>query len=133
MSEQNKNNSAVDALLSYTQADEDGVMVFASRQAIHEVISELAIERQATEAMADKVVDLERQHDQTMMDYRRELIEIAKLRKAFDEPIAWITEDSLLWLPKEHQYGPTIAFPKKNGKYTVPLYRKPINDDEGKK
>lgn len=31
-------DSAIEALLNYSQADEDGVMVFASRQAIHEVV-----------------------------------------------------------------------------------------------
>ena len=34
------------ALLGYAQADEDGVMVLASRQAIHEVIGELSAARQ---------------------------------------------------------------------------------------
>ena len=32
---------ALEALLSYSQADEDGIMVVTSRQAIHEVADEL--------------------------------------------------------------------------------------------
>lgn len=35
-------NEALEALLSYEQADLEGVMVLASRQAIHEVADELA-------------------------------------------------------------------------------------------
>lgn len=36
-------SDAVKALLNYQQADEDGVMVLVSRQAIHEVVAQLAI------------------------------------------------------------------------------------------
>ena len=35
-------DAAITALLNYSQADEDGIMVFASRQAIHEVLDRLA-------------------------------------------------------------------------------------------
>lgn len=31
-------DAAIEALMNYSQADEDGVMVYASRQAIHEVV-----------------------------------------------------------------------------------------------
>jgi hypothetical protein len=45
--------AAQQALLNYTQADRDGVMVFASRQAIHEVCDELDRLRAVNAALLD--------------------------------------------------------------------------------
>ncbi len=38
---------AQEALLSYQQADQDGVMVLVSRQAIHEVLNEIEVREKA--------------------------------------------------------------------------------------
>lgn len=45
--------SALKALLTYQQADENGVMVLASRQAIHEVADQVASLRHALEMVWD--------------------------------------------------------------------------------
>jgi hypothetical protein len=46
-------SEALQALLSYQQADEDGVMVLTSRQAIHEVADHLERLRTALEEIRD--------------------------------------------------------------------------------
>ena len=53
----NERSPAHNALLNYNQADEDGVMVLVSRQAIHEVSDEIAVlraELTVIAALADK-------------------------------------------------------------------------------
>lgn len=45
--------TAIDALLSYQQADEDGVMVLTSRQAIHEVVDQVESFRHILEMVWD--------------------------------------------------------------------------------
>ncbi len=45
--------TAIEALLSYQQADEDGVMVLTSRQAIHEVADQVESLRHALEMVWD--------------------------------------------------------------------------------
>ena len=51
-------NQALEALLAYQQADEGGVMVLVSRQAIHEVAARLAeAERERDEAKAQAFMD----------------------------------------------------------------------------
>lgn len=42
--------TAIEALLSYQQADEDGVMVITSRQVIHEVVADIEQARKGLEA-----------------------------------------------------------------------------------
>lgn len=43
---------ALDALLDYRQADEDGVMVLVSRKAVHEVSNEIGRLRKALRGLA---------------------------------------------------------------------------------
>jgi uncharacterized protein YigA (DUF484 family) len=56
MSEQ---SPAVTALLSYSQADMDGIIVTVSRQAIHEVVDELTALRTRAETAEARVGELE--------------------------------------------------------------------------
>lgn len=51
---------AVDALLDYSQLDEDGVMVAASRQAIHEVVDDNKRLRAALEKVDAGLFDKDR-------------------------------------------------------------------------
>lgn len=52
-------SEAVTALLNYSQADEDGVMVLASRQAIHVVVDELKAAEAERDRLAERVKRLE--------------------------------------------------------------------------
>jgi hypothetical protein len=49
---------ALEALLNYSQADQDGIMVMASRQAIHEVADELTRLRAQNAALVEALKEI---------------------------------------------------------------------------
>ncbi len=70
-------NPALAALLNYTQADEDGVMVLVSRQAIHET--------------ADTIARLEREKAEAVLSFAKAVLHGDGVHKA------WLLEAAQAW------------------------------------
>lgn len=63
-----RGEAALAALLGYQQADEDGVMVFASRQAIHEVAARLSAAEAEIERLKGALEAIDKKADEPMAD-----------------------------------------------------------------
>lgn len=69
--------TALEALLAYTQADEDGTIVKVSRQAIHEVADELASLRHDIERAVQRNIDLLAENDALHRKWANSAMELA--------------------------------------------------------
>jgi hypothetical protein len=105
-------DEAIEALLSYQQADMEGVMVLTSRQAIHEVADELKRlrgaaqattgPREALDALADKVcakiAQLEHyKANDCQLDHARTIAE-GRISQA-NQILHWIAESAINYAP----------------------------------
>lgn len=83
----NDENPALNALLDYQQADEEGIMVLVSRQAIHEVADTI-------EAQAEQIADLTDERDDYAQAARAEASERERAHRQIAELVKGM-EDAL--------------------------------------